>query len=74
MGELITAIFAAFSTVITELAGGLQSAFTALLYTPGSDGTFSPLVLFIFTMAGIGLAAGVLWKIFGLIRRSRRGA
>ncbi len=73
MGELITAIFSSFTTVITSLAGGLQSAFTQLIYANGESGTFSPLVLFLFTMAGVGLAAGILYKIFGLIKGKTRG-
>ena len=73
MGELISTIFSSFSTVITSLAGGLQSAFTQLIYANGESGTFSPLVLFLFTMAGVGLAAGILYKIFGLIKGKTRG-
>lgn len=68
MGELITTIFSSFTDVITNLAGGLSAAFTALIYANGESGSFSPLVLFILTFAGIGLAAGLLWKIFGLIK------
>jgi hypothetical protein len=72
--DLISTIFDSFSEVIGGLAGGLQTAFSKLIYAEGSTDAFSPLVLFIFTMAGVSLAAGVLWKIFGLIRKSRRGA
>lgn len=71
MSELITEIFSSFTTVITGLADGLKSAFTNLIYANGSSGTFSPLVLFIFTMAGLGLATGILYKIFGMVRRRR---
>ena len=73
MGELITAIFSSFTTVITSLASGLQSAFTQLIYANGESGTFSSLALFLSTMAGVGLAAGVLYKIFGLIKGKSRG-
>ena len=73
MGELISTIFSSFTEVITGLAGGLQSAFTQLIYANGESGTFSPLVLFIFTMAGVALASGILYKIFGLIQSKRRG-
>ncbi len=68
MGELISNVFSSFSDVITGLAGGLREAFTQLIYANGSEGAFSPLVLFLLTFAGVGLAAGILWKIFGLIR------
>ena len=72
MSELISEIFSSFSTVITGLADGLKSAFTSLIYTNGTSGEFSPLVLFVFTMAGLGLATGILYKIFGMVR-ARRG-
>ena len=69
MSELITTIFDSFTTVITGLADGLNTAFTNLLYVGGDTSAgFSPLVLFLFTMLGLGLASGILYKIFGLIR------
>lgn len=75
MSELITAIFATFTIVIQGLAGGLKNAFSQLLYVDptASDPVFSPMVLFIFTMAGLGLAAGILYKMFGLIQSRRKG-
>ena len=73
MAELITAMFSSFTSVINGLAGGLQSSFTQLVYANGESGTFSPLILFIFTMAGVSLAAGILYKIFGLVQSKRRG-
>ena len=73
MGDLVTQIFDSFSTVIEGLADGLKTAFTSLIYTDSTASTFSPLVLFIFTLAGVGLAAGILYKIFGLIQARRRG-
>ena len=71
MGELITTIFESFSTVIEGLAGGLKVAFTNLIYVDpaATDPAFSPLVLFVFTMLGLGIATGILYKIFDLIRR-----
>ena len=74
MGELITTIFGSFTTVIGGIADGLKEAFVNLVYVDPSaaDPTFSPLVLFIFTMAGLGLAAGILYKIFGMVR-ARKG-
>ena len=74
MSELITEIFSSFTTVIEGLASGLKGAFTNLIYVDpaATDPQFSPVVLFIFTMAGLGLASGILYKIFGLIR-ARRG-
>lgn len=73
MGDLVTEIFNSFSTVIEGLSNGLKTAFTNLIYTDSTATTFSPLVLFIFTMAGVALAAGILYKIFGMIQAKRRG-
>ncbi|HBF15452.1 MAG TPA: hypothetical protein DDW30_07210 [Clostridiales bacterium] len=75
MSELVQAIFATFTTVIQGLAGGLKTAFSQLLYVdPAAENpVFSPMVLFIFTMAGLGLAAGILYKMFGLIQAHRKG-
>lgn len=73
---LVEAIFASFTEVIGGLASGLQTAFTNLIYVGGdaTAGVMSPLVIFIFVMAGIGIATGLLYKIFSLIRGMRRGA
>ena len=75
MTELVQAIFATFMTVIQGLAGGLKTAFSQILYVDpsASDPVFSPMVLFIFTLAGVGLATGILYKMFGLIKSHRRG-
>lgn len=71
MGELVTTIFSTFTEVMTGLSSGLSESFSRLLYVY-DDGVattqFNPLVLFIFTVAGIGLGATLLWKMFGLIR------
>ena len=74
MSELISAIFESFTTVIEGLGSGLKTAFTNLIYVDpaATDPAFSPLVLFIFTMAGLGLATGILYKIFGMVR-ARKG-
>lgn len=68
MGELVSNIFTSFSETITGLAGGLREAFTQLIYANGTEGAFSPLLQFLLVFAGVSLAAGVLWKIFGLIK------
>ena len=74
MYELITEIFTSFSEVIKGLSDGIKDAFTNLIYVDPNvtDPQFSPIVLFIFTMAGLGLATGILYKIFGMIR-ARKG-
>ena len=75
MTELITTLFSVFSTVITGLADGLKTGFGNLIYVDPSATTpvFSPLILFLFTMAGLGLATGILYKMFGLIKAHRKG-
>lgn len=71
MGELVSTIFDTFTQVITGLSDGLTEAFNHVLYVY-NNGTkteeFNPLVLFIFTVAGISLAAGILWKMFAMIK------
>ena len=75
MGGLIEEIFSSFSTVIEGLSSGLKDAFGNLIYVDpaATDPTFSPLILFLFTMAGVALASGILYKIFGLVKSHRRG-
>lgn len=75
MSSLIESIFESFSTVIKGLASGLKEAFNHVLYVDpsASSPVFSPLVLFLFTLAGLGLATGILYKMFGMIQAHRRG-
>ena len=75
MSELITTLFASFTSVITGLASGFKEAFGNLIYVDPAATTpvFSPLVIFLFTMAGLGLATGILYKMFGLIQAHRKG-
>lgn len=72
MGQLVETIFDSFGEVITGLSGGLSEAFSRLLYVYNEQGVatteFNPLILFIFTMAGVGLAAAILWRIFGMLK------
>ena len=70
MTALIQEIFSSFTVVIDGLSKGLKDAFRNLIYVDASAASpeFSPLVLFVFTMLGLGLATGILYKIFGLIR------
>ena len=73
MGVIVETIFDTFTEVMTGLSEGLTTAFNHILYTYDASGNintseFNPLILFIFTVAGIGLAAGILWKMFGMIK------
>lgn len=74
MSELVKELFSSFTEVITGLSNGIKTSFTNLIYVDpaASDPQFSPIVLFVFTMAGIGLATGILYKIFSMIR-ARKG-
>lgn len=69
MTELIQEMFSSFSIVIEGLAEGLKTAFEQLIYVDpaASEKVFSPLVIFVFVLAGLGVATGILYKIFGLI-------
>ena len=69
--NLVTEMFSTFKTVITGTSGGIKDAFVNLVYVdPAVDNPeFSPIILFVFTMAGVGLAVGILYKIFSLIKR-----
>ena len=75
MTKLIESIFSSFSVVIKGLASGLKDAFGNIIYVDPAAATpeFSPLILFLFTLAGLGLATGILYKIFGLVQAHRRG-
>ena len=75
MSELIEAIFSSFGIVIESLASGLKNAFSELVYVDPAAATpiFSPLIIFIFVTAGLGLAAGILFKIFALIKNKSHG-
>lgn len=69
MGDMISTVFTSFTETITGLAGGIGTAFMNLIYVGGdATGGISPLFTFLLTMAGVGLSAGVLWKLFGLIK------
>jgi len=70
MTELVEELFSSFSIVIQGLASGLKEAFANLIYVDAAatDPTFSPLVIFVFVMAGLGLATGILYKIFGMVQ------
>ena len=75
MTGLIEDIFDSFSTVIKGLAQGLKDAFGHIIYVDpaATSPTFSPMIVFLFTMAGVGLATGILYKIFGMVRANKRG-
>lgn len=75
MSELVTAIFETFTTTMTGLANGLSDAFLQILYNEGTaESGFNPLIIFIFTVAGISLAAAILWRMFAMIRGASHSA
>lgn len=75
MTKLIEEIFSAFSAVITGLTSGLKDAFGNIIYVDpaASNPVFSPMILFLFMMAGLGLATGIVYKIFGMVKAHRKG-
>lgn len=70
-GGVVETIFNGFGAAIGGIAGGLKLSFNRILYANGVGGQFSPLVIFIFVMAGFGLATAILYKIFGMVRRRK---
>ncbi len=71
MGELIRELFSGFTTTIEGLGNGIKTAFMQLLY---ADPTAESLVLsdvakFGFVMIGLSMAVGLVYFLFGLIRR-----
>lgn len=74
MTDLVEQLFSSFTIVVKGLASGLKEAFANLIYVdPSADSpVFSPLVIFIFVMAGLGVATAIFYKIFGVIQ-ARRG-
>lgn len=70
MGSMISEIFESFTTVIPALAKGIKDGFMELLYVDPEASTLviSDPVKFLLIFGGIGLAMGVFWKVFGLIR------
>ena len=73
MWSLIDSVFDGFGSATTGVSGGIKSAFNGIIYADGEGGAFSPLVLFIFTMAGLAIATGILYKIFTIVRARRKG-
>ena len=71
MSYLVRNVFGGFGTTIGGMAGGMKSAFSSLIYVDGVSGSFSPLVIFLFSMLGLGLAAGIVYKIVSLVRNRR---
>ena len=71
MSQLVSNLFESFKVVVGDLASGINTGFNNLIYVDPSaaDPVFSPLVEFIFTVGGIGLGVGILFGIFGLVKR-----
>lgn len=70
-GYLLKYAFSGFGVAIGGSAGGVKTAFNSLIYANGQSGAFSPLVIFLFSMLGLALAAGIAYKIFSMIRNRR---
>lgn len=75
MTDLVENIFDSFQVVIKGISSGMKDAFENLIYEDpmATSPQFSSLVVFIFVMAGVGIATGILYKMFGLIASRRRG-
>ena len=71
MSQLVGSLFESFKMVVGSLSEGIKTGFNNLIYVDPSaaDPVFSPLVEFLFTVGGIGLGVGILFGIFGLVKR-----
>lgn len=79
MGEIVKSIFSSFTDVISGLAGGIQSAFSHILWKGVTDAQgvttyvaengLSDVAQFGFTFLGVSLAIGLVYGAVRLIRR-----
>ena len=81
MGEIVSSIFSSFSNVISGLAGGIQNAFSHILWkgVEGTDGVvsyvsangLSDLAQFGLIFLGVSLAIGLVYGAVRLISRKK---
>lgn len=79
MGEIVKSIFTSFTDVITSLAGGIQSAFSHILWKGVADSQgamtyvsangLSDIAQFGFIFLGVSLAIGLVYGAVRLIKR-----
>ena len=79
MGEIVKNIFSSFTDVISGLAGGIQSAFSHILWKGVTDAQgattyvaengLSDVAQFGFIFLGVSLAIGLVYGAVRLIRR-----
>lgn len=74
MSELITTIFENLTTVVTQSAQALKTCFLNLIYTDptAQTKTISDLMIFVFTMMGLTIGIGIVYKVLSLVRIGRR--
>lgn len=74
MSQLIEAIFSNLTTVVTQSATALKTCFLNLIYDDPTSQTksVSDLMLFVFTMMGLTIGIGIVYKILSLVRIGRR--
>lgn len=70
MGDVITSLFSGMSSAVVSITGALKDAFSNLLYVDpaATSPVISPLATFIFVIAGLGLAVGIVYFVLGKIR------
>lgn len=75
MSDLVVNIFESFGLVIGGLTEGLKNSFEELIYVDASvaEPEFSPLILFLFTLAGVAVATDLVYSVFAMIKGHRRG-
>ena len=71
MGDMIKTMFSSFTDVIEGLGNGIKVAFTTLIYEDpnAAEKVLSDPAQFAFIVGGAGLAIGVVFGLFRLIKR-----
>lgn len=71
MGEIVTTIFSSFTDVIGFMSDGIKTAFMNILYADpnAAEKVISDPVKFFMVLLGMGMAGGLVFGAFKLIRR-----
>ena len=70
MGELVQEMFTNFNTVVEGIAGGLKTGIEHILYVDpdATEKVFSTFSKFGFSMAGVGIATGLIYAGVRMVR------
>lgn len=73
MGELITSFLSSMTEVVTGIIGTIKDGFVSFIYVDPSAQTLivSDIAKFVFIMAGVGVAMGLVGMVMAIIRKRR---